>query len=111
MVPTAMSQSIPQNLPAFVRSELAHFSAERKAEFLEEYHRKSKSTYTAYLLWACFLHYFYLGRIALGFIFFLTGGGCFIWWFIDLFRTAGMVRNHNKDTATQVLQTMNSISR
>ena len=94
-----------------VRSELASLPANKPEEYLEEYRRRAKSSGVAYLYW--FLsgwHYAYLRKWGVQFLFGVTFGGLLVWWFVDLFRTAGMVRNYNKDIATDVLRDLKSIS-
>jgi hypothetical protein len=40
----------------------------------------------------------------------LTGGGFFIWWLIDLFRLPGLVKNYNKDIATDTMRNLKAMS-
>lgn len=93
-----------------VRNELARLSAQKQQEFLEEYQRGAKSTGTTYLLWL-FLgwHYAYLGQWGKQWLFWLTAGGFFFWWFIDLFRVPKLVDNYNKDRATDVMRNLKAI--
>jgi hypothetical protein len=108
-----ISSSIIDNLPAMVRNELATLSAQKQEEFLEEYKRKRKSVALAYILMLPFffmLHYGYLRKWGLQFLFWITGGGFFVWWFIDLFRTYGMVQDFNKDVAVDVIRNLKAIS-
>jgi TM2 domain-containing membrane protein YozV len=64
----------------------------------------------AYVLWFFFLHYFYFGRIGLGVLFILTGGGFLIWWLIDAYRTQAMVKEHNRDAAIETLRNLKAIT-
>jgi len=103
--------SISDNLPLMARNELSKLSAFKQEEFLEEYKRKAKSSGVAYVLW--FLlgwHYVYLRGWGIQFLFWLTLGGLWIWWFIDLFRIPGMVREYNKNVALDVLRDLKVIS-
>jgi hypothetical protein len=103
--------SISKNLPAIVRNEVVKFSPEKQQEFLEEYQRKMKSKGVAYLLWLLFgLHYAYLGKWLIQLVFWITGGGFFVWWFIDLFRVSGLINERNKDEAVDVLRTIKIVS-
>jgi len=104
--------SIADNLPSMVRNELAKLSAQKQEEFVEEYKRKSKSVGFAYLLLLIIfaLHYGYLRKWGLQFVFWLTGGGLLVWWFIDIFRLAELVRGYNKDVAVDVLRNLKAIS-
>lgn len=103
--------SISDNLPAMVRNELTRLPAQRQEEFVEEYKRKTKSPAIGYVLWF-FLgwHYAYLGKWGVQILYWLSGAGLLIWGLIDVFRIAGLVRNHNKDVATDVLRNLKAIS-
>jgi len=109
-----ISSSVSDNLPAMVRNELATLSAQRQQEFVEEYNRKKKSVALAYLLMLPFflmLHYGYLRKWGLQLIFWFTLGGFMVWWFIDLFRTYGLVQDYNKDVAVDVIRNLKAISK
>ncbi len=100
-------RSVAATLPAVVRNSLAELSAGRQEEFLEEYLRRSKRAAPAYLLWMLVgFHYVYLRKWDLQFFFWLTAGGMLLWWLVDLFRVAGMVRDYNRDIATDVMRTV-----
>jgi hypothetical protein len=107
-----ISSSIADNLPSMVRNELAKMSAQKQEEFVEEYKRKSKSLGFAYLflVFVFSIHYGYLGKWGLQIVFWLTGGGFLVWWFIDLFRLPGLVKDYNKDIATDVMRNLKSVS-
>jgi len=108
-----VNSSIADNLPAMVKNELATLSAQKQQEFVEEYNRKKKSVALAYLLLFPFclcLHYGYLRKWGLQLIFWFTFLGFGIWWFIDLFRTYGMVQDYNKDVAIEVIRNLKAIS-
>lgn len=103
--------SIADNLPAMVRNELVKLSAQKQEEFVEEYKRKSKSSGVAYILWLLLgWHYVYFRKWGIQILFWLTAGGFFIWWLIDLFRIPGMVRDYNKDVAVDVLRNLKAVS-
>ena len=104
--------SIADSLPAMVRNELSKLSAGKQEEFLEEYKRKSKSVGLAYLFLIVILamHYGYLGKWGLQIVFWVTMAGFGVWWFIDLFRTYGMVENYNKDVASEVIRNLKAMS-
>ena len=106
MVPPSMLDS----LPAMVRAELAKMPAQKQSEFVEEFRRKAKSVGTAYVLWILGLHYAYLGKWGLQILFLITIGGLCVWFLIDVFRMPKLVRDYNKDVATDVLRTMKAIS-
>lgn len=106
MLPT----DVASNLPAMVRNELSHMSATNQDAFLEEYQRQAKGTGMAYLFLLLFgLHYGYLGRWGKQVLFWCTFAGLGIWWFIDVFRLPGIVRDYNKDVATNVMRNLKAI--
>lgn len=105
-----LPKRVSDNLPSMVRHELVKLSAQKQEEFVEEYRRKEKSTGTAYLLWFFGFHYAYLGKWGLFVLFWITLAGLFIWWFIDLFRVYGMIKDYNKDIATDIFRNLKAIS-
>ena len=107
-----ISASIADSLPSMVKNELAKLSAQKQEEFVEEYKRKAKSVGIAYLFLIVILamHYGYLRKWGLQIVFWLTGGGFFIWWLIDLFRLVGLVKNYNKDVATDTMRNLKAMS-
>jgi hypothetical protein len=62
-----------------------------------------KSTGTAYVLWF-FLgaHFAYLGKWGIQILFWITLGGFGLWWFIELFLTAGRIERHNAKIYMQI---------
>ncbi len=66
-----------------------------------------KDVLVAYLCWLCLgSHYIYLGKTRTQVIFWLTLGGCGLWWIIDGFNLSGMVKDYNIDQLLgNVLQT------
>jgi len=95
-----------------VKNELAKMPAQKQEEFVEEYKRKAKSLGVAYLFLIIVLamHYGYLRKWGLQVVFWLTGGGFLIWWFIDLFRLPGLVKNYKKDIATDTFRNLKAMS-
>jgi len=104
-------RSIVNSLPAMVRNELAKMSAQKQEEFTEEFKRKGKTIGMAYLwLFIFAVHYGYMGNWGIQILFWLTCGGMWVWWVIDLFRVPGMIRNMNKDIATDIMRNLKAIS-
>ena len=97
---------ISDDLPSMVRTELSKLPAERQSQFLEEYERRAKTMWLAYVLWILTLQYAYVGKWGVNLIFwasfFLLIG--FVWWVIDIFRVYGMVKNYNRDIAISVMR-------
>ena len=99
-------------LPAAVREALNKATPIHQGQFMEEYNRKKKTLGIAYLLWFCLgLHYAYIGKWGLTLLMWLTlvFGVGIIWWLIDAFRLPKLVRNKNKDTATEVYQSLKNM--
>ena len=94
-------------LPASLRTVVGKMSPEQQSLFEEEYQRARKEK-ILYLILAIFfpIHYFLLGKVGLGVLYILTGGGFFLWWFIDIFRIFGMVRDYNADQARKIIRDM-----
>lgn len=64
---------------------------------------KMKSTGTAYLCWFFLgVHYAYLGKWGVQFLYWFTLGGLGIWMFIDLFHIPTKVNNHNMLISSQI---------
>lgn len=99
-------QHLSDQLPEAVLRRLQSLNPVTQEAFLTEFRKRKKSTFMAYLLWFVFpaWHYFYLGKVWLNLLFWITFGGLGIWWFIDLFRIYGMVREYNKSVAIRTLQ-------
>ena len=75
---------------------------EQKMMFQSQYQNERKNPSTSLILAFFGLHYFYLGKIGLGIVFWLTGGGFGIWWLIDLFRAKGMAEAFNLSKAEEI---------
>jgi hypothetical protein len=76
------------------------------ADFAEEilaelYAYRPKRRWAAFLLWGTLglvgAHRFYLDRPGSGLLMAFTLGGGFVWWMVDAFRIAALVRDHNAE--------------
>jgi len=65
-----------------------------KSKYLLQKEMKSKGV--AYLCLVFGLHYFYLGQIGKGILFWLTMGGFMLWWFYDLVTLSSRIDKHNE---------------
>ena len=100
-----LSDSLKKQIPDAVFQKLESMDETARHAFVEEFSRKKKSPALAFWLLLPFgMHYAYAGRVWLTLIFLITFGGFGIWWFIDLFRVWGMVRERNRSIAIQVLR-------
>jgi TM2 domain-containing membrane protein YozV len=100
--------TIKSQIPEAVYQKVAGMEPVAQAGFVDEFNRKKKSVGVAYVFWALGsilgLHYLYFGKALLFFLFLITFGGFMIWWLIDLFRVPGIIKNHNKSVALNVLR-------
>lgn len=104
--------SLKHQLPEAVQRKVAGMDELNQEAFLSEFKKKKKSSVVAFLLLMSIpsFHYFYIGKVWVNIIFWASIGGFGIWWFIDLFRTVGMVREYNKTVAINVLKEIQVLS-
>jgi len=101
-IPSVISRQIPEA----VLRRLDSLEPLTQEAYLMEFQKKRKSGFVAFLLWCVFpaWHYFYVSKVWVNLLFWLTIGGFGIWWVIDLFRLSGLVREYNKTIAISVLK-------
>jgi len=101
-----LTESISRQIPEAVLRRLDSLDPLTQEAFLMEFQKKRKSGFVAFLLWCVFpaWHYFYVCKVWVNLLFWLTFGGFGIWWVIDLFRLTGLVREYNKIVAIAVLK-------
>ena len=99
-----LPSSLSKQVPDAVLRKLDEMDETTQLGFAGEFSRHKKSSLLAFLLVGVGLHYAYLGRVWLTLLFLITMGGFGIWWFIDIFRVFGMVRERNRSVAIQVLR-------
>ena len=103
-----IESSIADILPSMVKEALSKMSESKQQQFVEEYKRKKKSTGVAYffLLLCLGMPYGYLGKWGLQFAYWfclLIFIG-FFWALYLLFALPGVVRDVNRDIATQIVR-------
>lgn len=90
------------SIPSSVTGVLAKLPEEAQIQFRRDYEERSKSLFTAYLLWFLFgWHYLYLKRVGMQFAFWFTFGFLLIGWAIDFVRLPRLVRQFNDDLAIE----------
>jgi len=100
-----------ERFPSLVEDALVKFTKDQKWGFIEEFYRREKDMACAYVFWVLFgLHYAYLGKWGMQLLFWLTAAGLGVWWFIDLFRIPGLVRNYNADVSINVLRDIKTLT-
>lgn len=99
--------SIARNLPIMVKEPLAKMPPAKQSVFVEEYKRRRKSKILMVALAILFpIQLFLLGKTGLGVVFWLTGGGMGIWWFVEVFLTSKRVTEFNGDIAIRIMRDM-----
>ena len=78
--------------------------------FLKEFKKKRKSPHIYFWCALLGVHYLYLGKIGLFFLFLLTLGGIWIWYLIDIFRGVPACRVANEDAALEAFKSVKYLS-
>ena len=94
-----------KNIPEILLPYVDKISDEGKITLQKQFKKAEKSKGVTFALWF-FLgaHYAYMGKWGLFILFWLTGGGFFIWWFVDAFRISSLIDNLNEDIAMDIFQ-------
>lgn len=92
--------------------ELGKMCAEKQQKFQELYSGRKRSVTLAYVCLLFFpgTHYAFLGRWQMQVLFWLTLGGAFVWWIVDLFRLPKLVNQTNFHYQQKVLMEVNSVN-
>ena len=102
-----VSSAMLDTLPSSLKQALAQMSEQQQAMFEEEYKRKMKPPMKMQLLAIFFpIHHFLMGKTGTGILFWITLGGFWIWWIIDMFAIGSRVRDFNEDIARTLLRDM-----
>ena len=94
----------PVDLPPEAVPGFQELDDEKKSVFASEYNTRKRSMPLMVALSILFpIQLFFLGKVVLGIIFILTGGGFGIWYVIEWFLTPGRVRDYNTKVAGEIL--------
>lgn len=86
----------PQKLPPEALAIYTEFSDEQKAGFTAYFEKNKRSTGLMVALAILLpIQLFLLGKVVLGILFLLTGGGFGVWYVVEWFLTPGRVRDYN----------------
>lgn len=93
------------NFPLLVTTKLNSMNNLQKEMFFDEYNRRKKSLFLAYIL-LLFLgwHYAYLKKWGSQILSIITLWGLLIWWIIDWFRLPILVKNYNNNIAVEIIK-------
>jgi len=100
---------MPHSISPVVYEEVEQLDERSAALFHAEMLRRGKSGFWAFVCAVFGLHYAYLGRWGLLVVYWMTLGGMGIWWFVDLLRVGGLVRDRNTDEALAVLRDVRGV--
>ncbi len=92
--------------------ELGKICPENQLKFQDIYSKLNRSLFWAYVSLVFFpgTHYAFLGRWQLQFLFWLTLGGGFIWWLVDLYRLPKLVKQTNFFIEQNTLREIKSVN-
>lgn len=86
---------------------VALLTADRQTHFFLEVKKRSRSVRAMVILAVIFpIQLFFLRKVPLGVLFWLTLGGLGVWWIVEWFLTPGRVRAYNNEVATEILSEM-----
>lgn len=103
--------SIADALPSMVKESLSRLPPEKQGMFVEEYKRKAKSPGLMLALAILFpIQLLLLGKTGLFVAFFLTAGGLWVWWFIEIFLAMKRTREFNEDIAKTITRDLKIMS-
>ena len=89
--------------PPVVVNALRNMDEGQKLAFEAEYHRRAKSKGLLIVLAILLpIQLFLLGKVGMGILFVVTGGGLGVWWLIEIFLTSKRVDDWNDAMATDL---------
>jgi hypothetical protein len=97
----------PNDLPPQAFAGFEALTDEQKGLFVNRYDTAKRSMALMVGLAIVFpIQLFFLGKVLLGILFLITGGGLGVWYVVEWFLTPGRVREYNADVATEILADM-----
>ena len=97
--------NIEKQLPQSVKIGLSKLTEDSQSAFEFEFKKKRKSAFVTFLLAVFFpIQHFLLGRPWLGFFFWFTGGGFFVWYVVEIFLSFKRNGDFNKDLAVKLMR-------
>ncbi len=99
----------PNDLPPQTLAGYQELTPEQQEVFSAHYTSRKRNTALMVLLSIFFpIQLFLVGKIGLGILFWLTGGGLGVWYVIEWFLTPGRVRDYNTRVAADTLNLIKS---
>jgi hypothetical protein len=101
----------PHDLPPEAFAGFDALGEEKKAAFVSRYKAARRSMAVMMALAIIFpIQLLLLGKVLLGILFLITGGGFGIWYVVEWFLTPGRVREYNAKAANDILAGMAAAS-
>lgn len=98
-------QYILDEVNSSVKSGLKTLNTEQQNNFVTEYNKKKKDPTLIIILAILFpIQLFLLGKTGLGVAYWLTGGGCGVWWIVEIILANKRTKEYNEDVASQILR-------
>lgn len=105
-----LPSDIQKTLSPMALRALQRMSADEQLTFQQMYNARKKNTTMMVLLAIFFpIQFFLLGETGLAIAFWLTSGGCLVWYVVEWFLTPGRVRKYNAAVADQILLQMRAL--
>lgn len=99
----------PHDLPPVAYPAFQELTEDQKGAFVSRYGSAKRSMPLMVALSILFpIQLFFLGKVLLGLLFLITGGGFGVWYVIEWFLTPGRVRDYNNRVAADILASMKS---
>lgn len=99
----------PHDLPPVAAAAFHGLSDEQKTVFASHYNSRKRSMALMVALSIIFpIQLLFLGKVLLGILFLITGGGFGIWYVVEWFLTPSRVREYNSKVATETLALIGS---
>lgn len=107
-----LNAGFTQCLNQRVKYELGKICPESQIKFQNLYLEKKRSETLAIICVMFFpgTHYAFLGKWQMQILFWLTLGGGFVWWIIDIIRIKKLVKNANTEIQNKILLDLKSVN-
>jgi hypothetical protein len=100
----------PNDLPPSAFPAFESLAEEQRTAFASRYDSAKRSMALMMALSILFpVQLFFLGRVLLGILFLLTGGGFGVWYVVEWFLTPGRVREYNARVARDILTSLGAV--
>lgn len=94
----------PNDLPPVVSAAFHELSEEQQTAFISTYNERKRSMALMMALAILFpIQLFFLGKVFLGILFLITGGGLGVWYVVEWFLTPKRVYDFNTKVANETL--------